>query len=179
MTEAPNLARRALERAESMRSPRAAEVLRRAVFLVHDSDAADWESSDGSVRAIDVRLLLDGTACALMSTFPGVHDAVVEAISAAAPEVLQASVIDITYAWALKEHHEEGYRDHHAERVDRRSPEDLRRALAAFLSAAGDDDAARDVERARMRFVDDAIHLAGIDRSRVHTALAVLVGKTD
>jgi hypothetical protein len=169
------LSRRALERAEAMRSPRAAEVLRRAVVVVGERAGEAWESSEGSVRAVFATLLLDGTSCGLIATFPSVRDAVVEAVSAAAPEVLEASVVDIRFAWALKEHGEAGYRDGPAERADRGSPDDVRRALAAFLAASGDEATARAVERARVRVHQHGVDVDGVDRARIDAALAALL----
>lgn len=169
------LGRRALERAESMRNRRATEVLRRAVLLVRERSGAAWESSEGHVVAVDVRALLDGTAMGLVRSFPAVHDAVVEAISAAAPEVLGASVVELTFEWGLRERGgDEGYRDHAPARADRRSATDVQRALAAFLAASGDDATARDVERARV-VIGDHVEVVGVDRARIAAALAALV----
>lgn len=169
------LRRAALGRAERMRSPRAAEVLRRAELEVRERSA--WESSDGTVRAVDVHLLVDGYALGLVRGHPAVGDAVIEAVTAAAPDVLEASVIDLSFEWALREQSgADRYRDAALVRVDRRSSVDVGRALAAFLAAFGDEDAARLVEAGTLRVERGGGLAVSFDPRRVEGALEALFG---
>ncbi len=171
------LRREALIRAEAMRSPRAAEVLRRSILETHERAANAWESSDGTVRAVDVRALLDGYALGLVRSSPAVHDAVVEAITTTAPRVLDASVVDLELVWALRERGAgERYRDVIAERADRRSSRDVQRALAAYLAASGDDETSRAVESGELVVKGRRTVRVSIAPERVRPALIALLG---
>jgi hypothetical protein len=137
----PELRRAALLRVESVRDPRVAEVLQRSAIEVRDREGAGWESSDGTVRAVDVRVLVDGYALGLCERWPGVRDGVVAAVTAEAPRVIGASVIDLVIAWGLRERGiEAGYRDDPGtpELVEGRTTEDVRRAVAGFVAAFGE-----------------------------------------
>lgn len=170
------LRREAIERAERLRSARAVEVLSRAELEVREREASAWESSDGTVRAVDVWVLTDGFALGLVRSSPLVRDAVVEAITEVAPRVLGASVIDLELVWALRERGGGGgYRELPPERVDRRSSEHVRRALAGFLAASGDDESARAVARGPLRVSRRAVHV-GVDPQRVEAAVQALLG---
>lgn len=168
------LRREALRRVEAMRSPRAAEIVRRSELEVHEREA--WESSDGVVRAVDVHAWVDGYALGLVHAFPTAHDAVVEAVSAVAPRVLGASVVDLSFGWGLAEQAgAPSYRDALPRRVDRRSSQDVMRALGAFLAASGDAEGARALEGATLRVRGSVIEV-DVDRSLVTSALAALFG---
>ena len=169
----PALRHAALARAHGMRDPRVAEVLRRSRLRVRPREGATWESSDGTVRAVDVRVIVDGYALGLCDAFPSVLDAVVEAITAEAPAALEASVLDLDVRWGLAEHAvESGYRDERVREVDRASEGDVRRALVGYLIASGDEPAARAVSgpaarvalgRARPRIVGNSTERAAIE----------------
>ncbi|MDQ3031498.1 MAG: hypothetical protein M3Y87_03710 [Myxococcota bacterium] len=138
MSGAPELRHAALQRAGAMRDSRVAEVIRRAIVDVHDRAGEAWESSDGTVRAVDVRVAVDGHALGLCEAYPAVRDAVVEAITAEAPRMIGASVVDLTIVWGVRERAiEGGYREGTLEAVDRDDGEDVRRAVAGFLTATG------------------------------------------
>lgn len=157
-----------------MRSPRAAEILRRAVLVVVDRQSETWESSDGTVRAVDVTVRIDGFASGLLASRPAAHDAVVEAVAAVAPSVLGASVIDLRFEWALRERPaEEGYRDDTPELVDRESSRDVQRALAAFLHASGDEASARQLI---LHIRGSRIVVLGVPLTIAEPALAALFG---
>jgi hypothetical protein len=148
----PALRHAALARAHGMRDPRVAEVLRRARLRVRPREGATWESSDGTVRAVDLRVIVDGHALGLCDAYPSVLDAVVEAITAEAPVVLEASVIDLDVRWGLAEHAvESGYRDELVREADRASGTDVRRAIAGYLIATGDEPTARAVSGPSVR----------------------------
>jgi hypothetical protein len=137
VSESPELRRAALERAAAMRDPRVGEVLRRCVVVTHEREASAWESSEGTIQAIDVELLADGWALGLWES-PAVRDAVVAALAAVAPGVVEGSVTDVSIVWALRERGAEAhYRGGAPERVDRGSKADVERSMAAFLDAGG------------------------------------------
>jgi hypothetical protein len=126
-------------RAEKMREPRAVEVLRRGRLEVRERAASAWESSDGTVRAVDVRLLLDGHALGIWQRWPAVRDAVIEAITAVAPGIVGATVVDLDAVWGLREHPlATGYRGEMVTPVDPDDPAELRRAAIGFLFGRGD-----------------------------------------
>lgn len=163
-----------------MRDGRVAEVLRRAEVLVVERAAGAWESSDGTVRALDVRLDVDGYALGLCESFPSVRDAVVEVLTGEAPRVLGASVVDLAIGWGVRERAAEpGYRDAAAEPVDRESGEDLGRALAGFLRASGDEESARRVSAATLEVGAHEVDLLGarVDPAALEPALHALYGR--
>src|SRR5690606_21640391 len=144
------LRREALQRAERLRSARAVEVLRRSELEVREASA--WESSDGTVPAVDVRVLTDGFALGLVRDSPRAPEAVAEATTEVAARGLGASVGDVDFVWALKERGAgESYRELPAEPIDPRSSADVKRALAGFLAAGGDEETAFAVERGELR----------------------------
>lgn len=162
MSGAPELRHAALERATSLRDGRVAEVLRRAVLDAQERAGLGWESSDGRVRAVDVLVLVDGYALGLVETWPAVRDGVVEVVAACGPSVLGASVIDLHFEWGLTERPvEPGYRDDAVRHADPRDPEDLRRAIAAFVLAAGDEPLARAVSAAEVTVQGSEIRVRG------------------
>lgn len=139
MSAAPELRRAALARAGTMRDGRVAEVIRRSVVHARERASEAWESSDGTVRAIDVDVIVDGYALGLCESSPAVRDAVIEALTGEAPRVIGASVVDLVIAWGLRERTaESGYRDDVAERSDPDDGDDVRRAIAGYLRASGD-----------------------------------------
>lgn len=169
------LRRAALARAETMRSARVAEVLRRSQLLVRERDT--WESSDGTVRAVDVHVLLDGFALGLVSAFPGVSDAVIEAVTAVAPPVLDASVVDLSFEWALREQSgADVYRDAISSRADRSSGDDVKRALAAFLAASGDEQTSQLVLAGALELRGERDVEVSVEPRLVSSALAALLG---
>lgn len=175
----PELRSAALIRAEGMRDPRVAEVLRRAIVDARDRAGEAWESSDGTVRAVDVRLVVDGHALGLIESSPAVRDAVIEAVSAVAPDALGASVVDLAIGWGLRERRmEAGYRGDAPERADPEDDDDLRRAIVGFLSACGDDAEARAVDGSELRVgVREAYCDAPVDAARIETALRAIAGR--
>lgn len=169
-----SLRRSALARVESMRSTRAAEVLRRAELEVRERES--WESSDGPVRGVDVHVRVDGYALGLLDASPVVQDAVIEAVTAVAPLTLGASVSDLSFEWALGE--QAGaptYRDATSARVDPRSSPDVSRALSAYLAATGQPDAARAVEEHGVQVEGEVVRVA-FDPSLAQAGLDALFG---
>lgn len=169
------LRREAIERAKRMRSRRAVEVLERSMLSASERGA--WESSDGTVRAVDLTVLTDGFALGLVTSSPLVHDAVVEAIAEVAPRVLGASIVDLTFEWALREHGARGtYRDERFERADRRSRTDVKRALAGFLAGRGEIDAARRVAEGELQIGRTGTVYVSAEPRIVARALEMLFG---
>jgi len=165
----------ALRRAEQLRSARAVEVLRRSELDVRDASA--WESSDGPVRAVDVRVLTDGFALGLVRSSPIVHDAIVAAITEVAPSVLGASVIDLDFEWALRERPlESGYREPPPEKVDRLSSADVKRTLVGFLVASGEYERAREVHEGSLELSGDIVRVS-VEPNSVRDALDALFGR--
>lgn len=180
MSGAPELRRAALARASAMRDARVAEVLRRCVVHASERTGDAWESSDGTVRALDVRVEVDGFALGLCESFPSVRDAVVEALTGEAPRVLGASVVDLTIHWALRERAaESGYRDDTAERVDPEDGEDVRRALVGFLRASGEGERAMQLSGAELDVGAHEIDVRGaaVERGSLEPALTALYGR--
>lgn len=140
------------------RDGRVADVLRRARVVVSEREGMAWESSDGTVRAADVRLVVDGHALGLVERSPAVRDAVIAALAAAAPIALGMSVADVAFAWGLREQ-SGSYRGGGASDADATSAEDVRRALAAFLAASGDEEAAAAVDAARLSVHGDGLRI--------------------
>jgi hypothetical protein len=95
-TEAPDLVRAARERASRGRDGRIGDVLAGARVLVREREG--WEASDGRVRAFDATLLVDAATLATCTASPALRDAVTEALSAAAPEILGGSLADLAIA---------------------------------------------------------------------------------
>lgn len=180
MSGVPELRRGALARASSSRDGRIAEVLRRSVVHASERAGEAWESSDGTVRAVDVRVEVDGYALGLCEASPAVLYAVIEAITAEAPRVLGASVVDIAVVWGLRERNvEEGYRAEPSEPLDRRYGEDVRRALVGFLRATGDDASAAALSSAELEVGAREIDVLGaeVDPERLAPALSALYGR--
>lgn len=169
----------ALARAASMRDPRVAEVIRRAIADVRERAGEGWESSDGTVRAIDVRLIVDGHALGLVESSPAVRDAVIEAVSGVAPSAVGASVVELAIGWGLRERRPEaGYRGDGPERADAEDDDDVRRAIVGYLAAIGDDEGARAVDGCELRVgVREAYCDAPIDASRIEPALRAILGR--
>jgi hypothetical protein len=144
VSEVEDLLSAALARAERMRDRRIAEVLRRARLVARPgTSGAVWESSVGTIRAVEVTAMVDGFALGLCETFPSLRDAIVDAICAEAPRVIGASVADLAIEWGLRERRvEAGYRDELHARADADDDEHIRRALVAYLTAAGEREAA-------------------------------------
>lgn len=181
MSGAPELRQAALARAAAIRDRRVAEVLARAVVEVHERAGDAWESSDGTVRAIDVRLVVDGHALGLCETYPAVRDGVIAAITGEAPRVMGASVVDLVIAWGLRETSaESGYRDAGPRTVDRDDGDHVRRALAGFLLAAGDEPTARALAAAELdvgaREID-VTGASGLTPAVLEPALTALFGR--
>ena len=95
-TEAPDLVRAARERASRAHDGRIGDVLAGARLLVREREG--WDASDGPVRAFDATLLVDAATLATCTGSPALRDAVTEALSAAAPEVLGGSLADLSIA---------------------------------------------------------------------------------
>lgn len=175
----PELRTAALVRAEGMRDPRVAEVLRRAIVQARERVGDAWESSDGTVRAIDVRLAVDGYALGLLEMSPAVRDAVVEAVSAVAPGAVGASVVDLAIRWGLRERRPEaGYRGDAPEHADPEDDDDLRRAIVGFLAASGDDAGARAIDACELRVgMREAYCDAAVAPATVEVALRAILGR--
>ncbi|MGE0788640.1 MAG: hypothetical protein AB7S26_23415 [Sandaracinaceae bacterium] len=172
------LRRAALARVKSMRSPRAAEVLRRAELEVLEREAGDWESSDGTVHGVDLRALVDGYALGLISSSPSVHDAVIEAITAVAHDVIGASVIDLRFEWGLTERPlASAYRDQPRRRLDRTDADHVRTALAAFVHASGDEALAKRIADATLTVSRGRVRIAEVPPEVVRDPLAALFGR--
>ncbi|WP_236606886.1 hypothetical protein [Sandaracinus amylolyticus] len=180
MSAVPELRRAALARAATMRDGRVAEVLRRSIVHVFERAGDAWESSDGTVRAIDVRLEVDGHALGSCETFPSVRDAVIVTITAEAPRVLGASVVDLAIVWGVRERSvEAGYRDDAGEPLDRGFGDDVKRALVGFLRASGDDESARALAGGELEIGAREVDVIGarVETSKLEPALAVLYGR--
>jgi hypothetical protein len=171
---AEELAHAALVRAGELRDARVAEVLWRARLEVHDREGAAWESSDGTVLAVDVRLVVDGRARRLVES-PAVRDALVEVIASVAPGVVSASLVDLDVVWGLRERAlEEGYRGAPRARTSREDADDVRAGLVGYLAAGGDPGPgeARLARRGRGWIVE---HPDPAERARLSLALEALL----
>lgn len=173
--EAPELRAAALARASRSPDSRVREVLRRSLPLVRAVEGAVWESSDGEVRGFEVLLLVDAFALATVGGSPAVHDAVLEAVAAVAPDTLGGSVTDLRFAWGLAEHRGQGsYRGEASQRISPDDPEALRSGAIGYLAASGHEDVARALRDAQVTLKRKRPAIEGVSPAQRTLALEAL-----
>ncbi len=170
-----------LERARTHRAS-LADARVSALFETCELDPAPsithrWRASDCDVCAYELTVDATAAAIAVIERAPAVRDAVTAVLSAAVSADRGCSLSGLRFRWRRVAQQAHGYRELPSRELAMDREDELRREVAAFLGAMGED--AQSLAGARVRYDGSALVIEGARREdvrRLTAALTALAG---